>query len=35
MSIGIEKYMNKCNVPWGHKFNYFDYCAECGEERPW
>lgn len=29
----IEK--NNCIVPWGHRYNYFDYCNECGDERPW
>jgi hypothetical protein len=27
--------VNKCIAPWGHNYNYFDYCTECGDDRPW
>jgi len=30
-----KEYVVKCIVPWGHVFNYFDYCTECGEDREW
>ena len=34
--VDKKEYMvNKCIAPWGHVYNYFDYCNECGEDRPW
>lgn len=27
--------VDKCVAPWGHRYNYFDLCIECGEDRPW
>jgi len=32
---GTISQIDKCIVPWGHKYNYFDYCTECGGDRPW
>jgi len=35
MAISKELVVAGCVVPWGHVYNYFDYCTECGEDRPW